>query len=72
MPSDMIELIRMCGACKAELEAFEVKKENMMLLTKVAIWCPYCQAERTEIRDIAGRHEAVQKEKTTLPKRERT
>ena len=72
MPGDMVELVRMCSVCKTELETFEVKKENMMLFTKATIRCPHCQAERPEMRDIAGRHEAMQKETTTLPKRERT
>ena len=72
MSGDMVELVRMCGICKTEMETFEVKKENMMLITKATIRCPHCEAERAEVRDIAGRHEAMQKEKSTLPKRELT
>jgi len=72
MAGDMVTLVKTCGVCKTELESFEVKKENMMLFTKATIWCPHCQAERPEVRDVAGRHDAIQKEAGALPKPERT
>ena len=67
MPGDMVKIVQMCRICKTEIGTIEVKKENMMLGTKASIWCPTCQAETPEVRDVVGRLDSIEKEATTLP-----
>lgn len=62
MPNDQLTVLQTCGVCGAELGAFTVKKDNMMLISKELIWCPNCQAEQPEVRDLAGRRGSIQKE----------
>ena len=67
MPGDTVTIVQMCGVCKTEVGTFEVKKENMMLSTKSQTWCPQCQATTQEVRDVAGRHAAIQRDVDSLP-----
>ena len=62
MPSDEYTILQSCGVCGAELGTFAVKPDNMMLISKELIWCPGCQADRPEIRELAGRRSSIQKE----------
>ena len=38
-----------------------------MLSSKALIWCPSCEAERPERRDIAERLETIQQEQASYP-----
>ena len=67
---DEVTLLRVCGRCGAELETFSVRKENMMLCSRELVWCPHCQAETPELRDIAGRRESIRQELATYAKNE--
>ena len=67
MAGDKVSLVQKCGVCGSELGTLEVKKENMMLFSKETIWCPQCQADRPEVRDVAERLEAIAKESESLP-----
>ena len=68
MPGDEVTVAQLCGKCKAPIKTFDVKKDNMMLTTKDTIWCPHCGEETPEIRDVAGREEAIQCEIASYPK----
>ena len=68
MAEDMVTVIQLCGNCKTELGSFSVKKENLMLTTQSTIWCPTCQADTQEARDVAGRLATIQKEVESHPK----
>ena len=70
MARDMVQVIQMCGICRSELGSFEVKKENLMLSSKAFIWCPNCQKDTPEVRDMAGRLTTIQEEAASLPKSE--
>jgi len=62
MPEGNMTVVQSCGACGEELGTFDVKKDNMMLMTTETIWCPKCQADTHEVRDLAGRGAAIQQE----------
>ena len=68
MPTNEVNIIRSCGECGTEIETVSVKKDNMMLFTKEQVWCPKCQADRPEVRDVAGRLESIEKEQQSYPK----
>ena len=68
MPGDQVTVAQLCGKCQAQLSTFEVKKDNMMLSTKNTIWCPHCGEDTPEVRDVAGRKEAIQTEVDSYPK----
>ena len=55
-------VIQSCGDCGEELGTFDVKKDNMMLMTTETIWCPKCRTDTNEVRDLAGRSAAIQQE----------
>ncbi len=55
-------VVQSCGACGEHLGTFDVKKDNMMLMTTETIWCPKCQADTNEVRDLAGRSESIVQE----------
>ncbi len=57
-----LTVVQSCGECGEELGSFDVKKDNMMLMTTETIWCPKCQADTHEVRDLAGRSAAIQQE----------
>ena len=65
---DEVTLLRLCGRCGSDLETFSVRKENMMLCSQELVWCPHCNANTPELRDIAGRRESIQQEVTSYPK----
>jgi hypothetical protein len=67
MPIDGVNVVRICKECGAEIETFKVKKDNMRLFSNELVWCPQCQAERPEVRDIAGRRKSVQQEQASYP-----
>ena len=62
MPENELTVVQSCGECGEELGSFNVKKDNMMLMTSENIWCPKCQAHTKEIRDLAERSAAIKQE----------
>ena len=64
---DQVTIVRKCSVCTTEIETMTVKKDNMMLSSKALIWCPGCEAERPEQRDIAERLETIQREQASYP-----
>jgi hypothetical protein len=67
MPIDEVTIVRRCSHCATEIEVLKIKKDNMMLSSKELVWCPECQAERPETRDVAGRLEAIRHEQMGYP-----
>lgn len=67
MPIDEVTISRRCSNCGHEIEVVAVKKDNMMLSSKEPVWCPKCQGEHPEIRDIAGRLESIKEERASYP-----
>ena len=65
MPAEELTIIQKCGVCASELGTFTVKKDNMMLISKETIWCPVCNADRPEVRDLAGRSAAITEEQAS-------
>ena len=63
-----VDIVRSCGECGTEIETVTIKKDNMMLSTKELVWCPKCQVERPEVRDVAGRLQTIEKEQQSYPK----
>ena len=68
MPTNEVNIVSSCGECGTEIEKVSVKKDNMMLFTKELAWCPKCQADRPQVRDVAGRLESIEKEQQSYPK----
>ena len=68
MPGDEVAVVQLCGKCNVELGTFSVKKDNLFLTTKERIWCPVCKEDTAEVRDLAGRSEAIKKEVAGYPK----
>ena len=66
-PIDQVRIVRSCSVCAVEIETVPVKKDNMMLSSQALIWCPGCEAECPERRDIAGRDEAIRQEQASYP-----
>ena len=64
---DQVTIVRKCSVCATEVETMTVKKDNMMLSSKALIWCPGCEAEHPERRDIAERLETIQREQDSYP-----
>lgn len=67
MPIDQVSIVRMCGACRSEIEVISVKKDNMRLFVDEKVWCEVCQSEQPEVRDVAGRLETIRIEQTNYP-----
>ena len=67
MPIDQVSVVRMCGACRFEVEVITVKKDNMRLFVDDKIWCEICQSEQPEVRDVAGRLETIRTEQSNYP-----
>ena len=40
----------------------------MMLFTDDHAWCPECQVDRPQVRDVAGRLESIESEQGSYPK----
>jgi len=68
VPINEVDIVRSCGECGTEIETVTIKKDNMMLSTKERVWCPKCQAERPEVRDVAGRLNSIVNEQQSYPK----
>lgn len=68
MPGDEVTVAQLCGKCRHQISTFTVKKDNLFLTSKDEIWCPICQENRPEVRDVAGRNEAIVKEVESYPK----
>ena len=62
MPKDEVTISRRCSNCGTEIEVVAVKKDNMMLMTAEKIWCPKCQADTKEVRDLSGRSASIEQE----------
>ena len=68
MPGENIDIVRMCGVCGTVVETISIRKENVMLSSHATIFCPQCQADRPEVRDVAGRLDSIKDEAKTYPK----
>ena len=68
MPGNEVTVAQLCGKCRAQLSTFDIKKDNMMLATEDEIWCPHCNEYTPEVRDVAGRLEAIRRETASYPK----
>ena len=66
-PIDQITIIRRCRVCTTEIETITVKKDNMMLSSKALVWCPACEADRPEQRDIVDRLDTIRQEQGSYP-----
>ena len=64
---DQVTIVRKCSVCATEVETMTVKKDNMMLSSRALIWCPGCEAELPEQRDIAERLETIEREQASYP-----
>ncbi len=62
-----IEVVQRCGVCNEQVGAFSVKQENMMLSSRARVWCPRCENNVPERRELAGRAESVKREVESLP-----
>ena len=65
---ELIKVLQMCGDCGSTVGTFEVKKENLMLSTRNTVWCPKCNDNKPEVRDLEGRLESIKREVDSLPK----
>jgi len=70
MPGDEVTVAQLCGKCNRQISTFSIKKDNLMLSTKEQIWCPHCEENTREVRDISGRLEAIKREQESYPKPE--
>ena len=68
MPDDEVTVAQLCGKCNLQVSTFTVKKDNLMLTSQGGIWCPHCEEETPEVRDIVGRLESVQRAIESYPK----
>ena len=68
MAADEVTVVQLCGKCKLEIGTFTIKKDNLMLTSSEHIWCPQCQEDTPEVRDIASRLETIRKEQDSYPK----
>ena len=64
---DQVTIIRRCRICTNEIETMTVKKDNMMLSSRGLVWCPICEEERPERRDIADRLDTIREEQESYP-----
>ena len=62
-----MDVVQRCGVCNEEVGTFSVKQENMMLSSRAKVWCPRCQDNTPERRELAGRRESIQREVDSLP-----
>ena len=68
MPAiDQVTIIRRCSVCSTDIETITVKKDNMMLSSRVPLWCPSCEIEHPERRDIVDRLETIRHEQASYP-----
>ena len=62
-----VTIIRRCSVCANEIETMTVKKDNMMLSSRALVWCPTCEDDRPERRDIADRLDTIKLEQDSYP-----
>tara|TARA_B110000263_G_scaffold152617_1_gene132483 strand:+ start:743 stop:970 length:228 start_codon:yes stop_codon:yes gene_type:complete len=69
MAGDEIEINIFCSKteCNAKIDTVSVKKENMMLTSTAMVFCPTCNEEVTEFREVTGRKESRDDEFHSLP-----
>jgi hypothetical protein len=68
MPSiDQVTITRRCSVCTSEIETITVKKDNMMLSSRALVWCPSCEEDRPERRDITDRLDTIREEQESYP-----
>ena len=65
--AEEINVVQRCGICDGEVGTFSVKKENLMLSSRARIWCPHCQNNAPERRELLGRLESIAREVESLP-----
>ena len=68
MPADEVSVVQKCGKCGAQVSTFSVKKDNLMLTCSNQIWCPHCEEDTPEVRDIEGRLDYIKQETASYPK----
>ena len=68
MPGNEVTVIQLCGKCNTQVGTFNIKNDNLMLTSNEKIWCPKCGEDTPEVRDIAGRLEAIKRETESYPK----
>ncbi|MBI4339481.1 MAG: hypothetical protein HY680_05960 [Chloroflexi bacterium] len=71
MPGDTVEVVKRCSVCGTEIGRFSAKKENLFLYSHERVACPICQRETPELREVAGRTEARERETASLPRQNR-
>jgi DNA-directed RNA polymerase subunit RPC12/RpoP len=71
MPADTVEVVQKCSVCGAEISRFSAKKDNLFLSSYQMVSCPRCGKETQELREVALRAEAQEKEIASLPKSNR-
>ena len=67
MAREMVEVAQKCKMCGTEIGTFSVKKENLILASRNRVWCPKCEANVLEVRDIVGRLDSIQREAESYP-----
>ena len=67
-PNTEITVMQTCGVCNFEIGSYTVKLDNMLLVATEQIWCPECEVYCPEVREVAGRRDAVAKEQASYPK----
>ena len=67
-PNTEITVTQTCGVCDFEIDSYTIKLDNLLLVTTDQIWCPRCEAHRPEVRQVAGRRDAIAKEQASYPK----
>ncbi|MBI2170839.1 MAG: hypothetical protein HYU30_02295 [Chloroflexi bacterium] len=71
MPGETVEVVQKCSVCGTEVSRFSAKKENLFLSSYQMVACPRCGKETQELREVALRTEAQEKEIASLPKSNR-
>lgn len=67
MPITEVTIVRRCAHCRYQVGVITVKKDNMRLMVTELVWCEQCGADAPELREIAGRDDAVAAEQAAYP-----
>ena len=67
MPITEVTIVRRCAHCRYQVGVITVKKDNMRLMVADPVWCDRCGAHAPELREIAGRDDAVAAEQAAYP-----
>ena len=67
MPITEVTIVRRCAHCRYQVGVITVKKDNMRLMVADPLWCDRCGAHAPELREIAGRDDAVAAEQAAYP-----